>query len=171
MIVTLTNAEALIAWHVAAMRHASNIARGTPPKYGAPRGAGGDGANVLGAKAEMAVAKALGLYWSGGVLGDYTAPDVGPYEVRACEDPQRRLIIHPADAEKKAGRPFISVLLDRETGLRAELRGWIYPTDAARPEWWQDPTGQGRHAYFVPIDALRPMADLPPAAEVSGVAA
>jgi hypothetical protein len=170
MIVALTNAEALIAWHVAAMRQADNVRRGTSPKHGAPRGSGGDAANVLGAKAEMAVAKALGVYWSG-ALGDYAAADVGGYEVRAVEEQLRRLIIHPSDVERRADRPFISVVFDRETGLRAHLRGWIYASDAARPEWWQDPTGQGRHAYFVPNDALRSMADLPSAAKMPGVAA
>lgn len=161
MRVVLTLPEMLLANTVAGLRHTDNIKRGAKPRYGAPEGYEADGLNLLGCRGELAVAKALGVFWSGNV-GDYSATDVGGYEVRAFDQPYKRLIIHPADIEAKGDLPFVSVLFDRATGRHAELRGWIFARDADRQDWWQDPSGKGRPAFFVPNSALRPMADLPP---------
>jgi hypothetical protein len=42
------------------------------------------------------------------------------------------------------------------TGSRGDyvIRGWIYGAEGKQDMWWDDPTGKGRPAFFVPQHAL-----------------
>ena len=152
--VTLTPAELMQAALVGVMREVQNRKAGRSHAWGGDA-AEGWSYHVDGACGECAVAKLLGRFWSGAV-GDLTADDVGPLQVRATSHSEGRLILHPRDPDNRA---FVLV-----TGRAPDLtvRGWIPAKEAKRREWWADPTGK-RPAFFVPIGALADMALLMPA--------
>lgn len=114
----------------------------------------GWGINIEGALGEMAVAQALGLYWSGSVDTFTSEPDVGIYEVRTRSKHEYELLIRPKDKDDTI---YIHV-----TGLAPDfwIRGWMYAREAKRDEWKQ--TYGDRHpAWFVPNEMLHPMSELP----------
>lgn len=108
--------------------------------------------NMEGAAGEMAVAKALGIYWSGNI-GNLGAADVGPMQVRTSSRSDGDLILHPRDRDDA-----IFVLA---TGLAPSFRivGWLYAVTGKDDKYWRDPAG-GRPAYFVPQRLLRPMYEI-----------
>jgi hypothetical protein len=108
--------------------------------------------NIVGSLAERAVAKLLGLYPEGETSPGYTG-DVGGVEVRATQRPDGRLIVRDNDHDEA---PFVLV-----RGIVPDLTvvGWLHGRDAKRPDWLMPANGR-RAAYFVPLDALRPMSEL-----------
>lgn len=108
--------------------------------------------DINGACGELAVARWLNVFWSG-QLGNYRARDVGPLQVRTARRDTGRLVLHDRDADD-----HVFVLVTGEAPDYT-LRGWIVAADGKVPEYWEDPS-TGRPAYFVPQDALRPMAEL-----------
>jgi hypothetical protein len=141
------------AAHVGALRHIETIRRGIVRADGTVPDWGED---VEGACAERAVAKWLGVYWSGSVNG-FHEPDVGRLGVRHAKVRSHCLIVRDRDLERYgADARFVFV-----TGERGEyeLRGWATLSTAMRPEWMRDPHGWGR-AWFVPTHALVPMEEL-----------
>lgn len=154
MKVTLTPAEVLLAYQVAAMRQTQNMVRSTRAKHGAPEGPEGEILDVIACRGEMAVAKALNLYWAG-TVGRYGAPDVGEIvDVRTRRQRWHDLILHREDPDE---RPF--VLAFAESPQSVELLGWILGSDGKQERHWKDPAG-GRPAYFVPQSELRPMGEI-----------
>ena len=144
MIVELTPWEMLLAAQAGVMRQVENKKLGRRPAYGA--GSAQDWQlNIEGALGEYALAKHLGLYWSG--KGKLRAADVGDVDVRTRSKPHYELILHDDDPDDR-----IFWLLTGVYG-RYEVRGWIQGRDGKRPEYWSDPAG-GRPAYFVPQSAL-----------------
>jgi len=148
--VNLTFSEMRIAVEVAAQRQCQNLRNGRHHRYGLS-GEEGWTPHIEGACGEMAVAKYLGIYWSGS-LGDLKAKDVGEFQVRTASNHDYRLILHEADKDDGV---FLLV-----TGVAPELmlRGWIVARDGKKPENWSDPKG-GRPAFFVPQIALHPMTE------------
>lgn len=108
--------------------------------------------HINGALGECAVAKWLGIYWTGN-LGNLQAADVGPFEVRTRSRAGYDLILHESDPDDRA---FVLV-----TGLNGEyvIRGWILARDGKKREYWKDPAG-GRPAFFVPQAQLMDPDDL-----------
>ena len=97
--------------------------------------------------AEAALAKALGVYWCGtGVRG---ATDVGDVDVRATANDNYSLIVHDHDPDER-----VIFLLTGKNGVYT-IRGWMRAIDAKKPQYWKDPTGKSRPAYFVPQHALK----------------
>ena len=153
MKVTLTTAEMIMAGHIGIMRNASNSqGNGRMDAYGAEDG-NPWGYHVLGAMGECAVAKAFNIYWNGSI-GRYDADDVGPYQVRTRLRQHFRLILHPRDADEKK---FVVVF---GVGPVFEIRGWCFARTGKQKEYWQDPSGKGRWAYFVPDGVLNDMSTL-----------
>ena len=154
-VVTLTSTELLHGAIAGVFRHVQNLRAGRRDRYGCSPDEGWQ-KNIEGAIAELAAAKASGRYWVGlGALGDFTAADVRGLQVRHSPGDDHRLVLHKTD---NPADPFVLV-----TGRppRFTLRGWIYAGDGQRAEYWLDPTGANRWAYFVPQTALRPMGELP----------
>lgn len=144
--VELTLAETLLAAYAGAMRQVENLKKDRTPYHGA-----GDKQDwqlhLEGCLGEMALAKHLNVFWSG--KGGFRAPDVGELEVRTTRHENGRLILHPADSDDAT-----FYLLTGVNGTY-DVRGHILGRDGKREEFWADPTGQGRGAFFVPQSHLR----------------
>src|SRR5262245_58679562 len=121
--VRLTWAEILLAASVGSMRRVQNLKLNSMPG----NGAGQHNAwtlDIEGACGEMAVAKYLGLYW-GGQVGDYSANDVGKFQVKTNTSRQwTDLIIRPTDSDDGQFILVLSFLPD------FEVCGWIRGRDA-----------------------------------------
>lgn len=118
--------------------------------------------DIEAARAECAVAKALGVYWSGSV-GDCKVPDVGRnLQVRGSIsdpiDPQGviSLIVRPDHDKDHMGDAF--VLVYGRAG-RYVIAGWLWGTEVAIPRYSKDPGGRGA-AWFAPMEDLRPYEEL-----------
>jgi hypothetical protein len=144
----------MIACQAGVMRRVGDIKDGKAmnPTYGV----GQDDAwtcDIEGAAGEMAVAKWMRTYWNGNI-GNLKADDVGPFQVRTTAHPRGRLCLHKRDNPDKT---FIHV---RGVAPSFELVGWIVAREGMLEDYWKDPTGRERWAYFVPNAALRPMEEL-----------
>ena len=149
MKVYLTPSELYQAANVGCMRQCTNLRDGRKHRHGADASVGWS-LSIEGACGEAAVAKALGIYWSGS-LGDFKAKDVGKHQVRTTHHPDGCLILHKTDLNEDI---FLLV-----TGLAPEyeLRGWTQGFEGKHLKHWR--TDTGRPAFFVPQEALYPMAE------------
>jgi hypothetical protein len=147
--VDLDHDEYFVALQAGAVRRFNNRRSGRKHLWaGDPRYS--EQMDLMGTIAEACVAKFLNVFWLGGSKGER---DVGGCEVRAKFESGHRLILHKEDPDDI---PFVSVAVRDGVGL---ICGWVLSCDGKRPEYWQDPTGS-RPAYFVPNDALEPIATL-----------
>ena len=142
--ISLTNFEKMLASFAGVMRQVENLKNRKRPMYGA--GHENDWQlHVEGCLGECALAKHMGVYWSGkGIIG---APEVGVMDVRTAARDSHRLILHESDDDDR-----VFWLLCGLNG-RYRIKGWILGRDGKKPEYWEDP-GTGRPAYFVPQSAL-----------------
>lgn len=108
----------------------------------------------LGAIGELAVAKHLDRYWAG---IDYGAVDASVVDVRSVDVEGHRMMLHPEDRDDL---PVVLVLVERELLPVVRLMGWIIGRDGKLREYWQDPTGKDRFAFFVPNSKLHAMSEL-----------
>lgn len=136
------------------LRQTVNLKKGRAHAHGF-KGLGFD-EHWMGCVSENAVARWRNVYWDSLKLGVVDCHDV---QVRAVLEIGRRLILHPEDPDDQ---PYISVLIDLSALPTVFLRGWIMGRDGKRQEFWCDPEGKKRHAFFVPNKLLRPMSTLPP---------
>lgn len=144
-VVTLTPSEIFDAAQVGCQRQVQNIKNNSTPAYGS--GSRNDWQlHISGALGEKALAKYLGIYWSG--KGQMRAPDVGNVDVRTRSEDWHDLIIHPNDPDD---RTFY--LLTGNNGTYT-VHGCIQAKDAKVKDFWKDPAG-GRPAYFIPQSALK----------------
>lgn len=150
-VVALTDAEAEFAALVAFRRQIENLRRGRRNAHGAEVSRGWD-YHVRGALGEAVVASWAGVPWSGN-LGDLSADDVGSLQVRTRARITDDLMIQPND---KADRRYLLVV-PAPGVLTYRIVGWIMGRDGRDPQFWGDPYGTGRPAYWVPQAALRPM--------------
>jgi hypothetical protein len=148
LLVELTPAELLLASTVGCMRQVANLRDGRRDAHGAQRESGWQ-LHVEGACGELAVAKALGLFWSGSI-GNLRAADVGEVQVRTRSRDDYDLIVHPSDPD---GAAFVLVV---GTAPRFKLVGWLPGREAKHQRHWLDPAG-GRPAFFVKQSWLYPM--------------
>lgn len=146
--VNLTSYEMMIAAQVGVTRQISNLQKGRKDFYGAKERDGWR-MHIEGCMGEMAVAKALGLFWNGDI-GDLGAPDVDGLEVRTSSRLDGDLIMHPRD---KDNAYYILV-----TGVngRYQIHGYIEGRYGKNEKYWSDPAG-GRPAFFVPQSVLNPI--------------
>lgn len=156
MLVKLTYSEILLGIHIAGQMQVQNWMQGRQARYGAVKDFGGAlGIAATGVLGEMAVAKALDLFWMGNV-GQHGITDVGGdngVDVRTRTQLNHNLILHQADDDNKI---FVGAIVHDPTEVR--LIGWCYGHEGKRPEHWQ--TFTGRPCYFVPNDKLNPVEGL-----------
>jgi hypothetical protein len=105
--------------------------------------------HIMGACAEMAVAKLLNRYWSASVDTYTRGADVGKViQVRWRSKDHYRLIVRPHDKEEHF------YFLVRGRAPEFNVVGFIRGKDAKRQEWYEEHGGYAG-AYFVPDKALR----------------
>ena len=150
MIIKLQPYEWAMAASVGMRRNMSAIADGRPDQHGFI--GEGWGVHIEGACGEMAVAKALGVYWDGSV-NTFKGPDVGSIQVRTRSEDYYGLLVRAKDADDDV---FVLV-----TGRSPEfvIRGWLRGSEAKREEWLSSHGGRPP-AYFVPQERLRPIGEL-----------
>ena len=148
MMVVLAQHEVLMAATVGIMRQISAINRSLRDRNG-HEGAGWN-LHVEGACGELAVAKALGVHWSGSVNTFKLGGDVGSFQVRTRSQSDYELIVRDDDRDEDT---FILV-----TGQcpNYEVVGKIAGRDAKKDEWRKAYGGRPA-AWFVPHDALQPL--------------
>jgi hypothetical protein len=144
VIVQLTPYETYWAACAGVARQVENLKNGKQPMYGVNQRMDWQ-VHVEGALGEMALAKHLGLYWSG--KGQLTDPDVGAVDVRTTAHESGRLILHDADEDDRR-----YYLLTGYNGCY-NVRGWIMGRDGKVSDYLDDPIG-GRQAYFIPQSSL-----------------
>lgn len=160
--VTLSPSEVASAALIGVMRNLAAKRAGRTPAYGADRGQSAPlWCDILGAMGEAAVAKSLDRYFLG--TGSFRGADVGPWQVRTTAMPSAPLILHPSDRDERGQTPFVGVqyLGPVDCGESFVVSGWALPAEVATDEFWCDPTGKGRPAFFVPAAVLRPIETLP----------
>lgn len=119
-----------------------------------PARCGGLSCHIVGALAELAVAKAFGIYWTPNVGGnDHGTGDVEAFQVRASVQSDALLPIRDHDAE---GDAFVFVTGEPPC---LTIRGWIWGREGMRDDWRCAPNG-GPPAWMVPQSALRPFDEL-----------
>jgi len=142
--VSLSTYEMMIAAEVGKMRMVSSIKSGYENQHGMP--SRNWDADIEGAAGEMAVAKALGLYWDCSV-NSFKKPDL-PFRIQVRTTHQKSLIVRPSDTDDDR---FVLV---RGYSPRFEIVGWILGREAKKQEWMAAPNGRPA-AHFVPSEALR----------------
>lgn len=110
-------------------------------------------AHVEGACGEMAVAKLLGLYWSGSVNTFRVGGDVANLQVRTRSKDDYDLLVRHCDRD---GDVFVLV-----TGACPSycVRGWMLGKEAKQPGYFKELGGRPG-AYFVPQWSLRDIREL-----------
>jgi hypothetical protein len=149
--VTLTPAELACATTVAALRHYSAVSRGSRDGHGLGRQEGAE-CHFHGCCAEVAAARALGVYWPASV-NSYGEPDLPPdWQVRGRSRHDYDLLVRPGDSDDHR---FVLV-----TGAAPSLRvvGWCYGREAKRSEFKRAYGGRPE-AFFVPASSLRSIED------------
>lgn len=150
--IRLTFYEVMSAALVGTMRQVDNLKKGKRHRYGTDN-ADSWTKHIEGACAEMALAKHLGLFWSGNV-GDHDAPDVAGFQVRQTAYATGHLMLHPDDKDHEI------FVLATGTAPKFVLRGWLLAGDGKHEQHWRDPTKQNKPAYFVPQNLLHGMTSL-----------
>lgn len=152
VIVELTKIEMFSAAQAGCLRRINALCKDLPEPYGTPETGLFDN-DVESCGAEMAVAKAFGMYWNT-YPGEFRElpGDVANLEVRSTKHVNGCLIVHNRD---KDDRPFVLV---RGTMPRYEVAGWIMGVQAKKSKWIRKI--RKRSAYFVPADELHSLADL-----------
>ena len=112
-------------------------------------------ADIEGAIAEMAVAKAFGIYWDGGKMGDLTQKDVDKYQVRSTTYKNGCLLMTDRDHDNDM---YILLLSYQQPNYT--LAGWIYGREGMRKEYIRKPNEDRGACYFIPQDKLRSMDEL-----------
>lgn len=139
------------AAEIGCRRHTSNVLAGRRHRYGAPPDIAWQ-RNIEGTLGELALSLHTGHPWDG-ALGDFSARDVGPYQVRATHD-GGSLILHHDDSDEQA-----FVLAQVGSLPEVFLAGWAYGHEVKRPEHWRDDVRFP--AFFLKRRLLRPMDTLP----------
>lgn len=103
--------------------------------------------DVMGAAAEMALAKMLNIYWCGDV-NTFKLPDVGSLQVRSTSLNNGSLIVRQNDSDNDT---FVLMLFQRPSTFC--FGGWMKGVDAAQRKYRRAPNGRPP-AFFVPQEDL-----------------
>jgi hypothetical protein len=149
--IVLTNCEVAMGADCGVMRNIAAWDR--PDAYGFDEEFGWN-AHIEGACGEIAVAKALGRFWSP-TVNTFKAPDIGlKIQVRTRWRHDYELYVRPDKDD-----PDHAFVLATGKAPRFVIRGYRIGRDARREEWLQAHGGR-RPAWFVPTVELWPWKDL-----------
>lgn len=112
--------------------------------------------HIIGCVGELAVAKVIGVSWTGSVDTFKTEADLGSnIQVRHRSNPAYDLIVRENDNDDD-----IFILSRGMPPGAIEISGWIRGRDAKKKEWIRDFGNFGKPSYFVDCAHLQPMEDL-----------
>lgn len=161
--VTLDRSELDFAGAVGFRRQSENLRDARTDRYGCPQSLGWQ-MHIEGAIGEAVFAKHMGMYWSG-ALGDLDADDVGRYQVRTCNPAgksRQSLILHEADKDDRIFALVLGLYIEKGKFVY-KIPGWIRASEGKKQDYWWEPKGNGRPAFFVPWEDLNPMSTIPKA--------
>ena len=151
--ITLTPFEMFISNTIGSARRFKCITEGKKPRHGFESEDTWQ-VDIESARTEMSVAKHLNIFWSGDISSNQSA-DVGPHQVRSRNlNPDNykhkpgSLILHPDDKDNDL---FFFVI---GTNGIYDIYGWMYGREGKQGQYWSDPTGNNRAAFFVPVTDL-----------------
>ena len=112
--------------------------------------------HIIGCIGELAVAKVLGVTWTGSVDTFKTESDLsGNIQVRHRSNPNFDLIVRDNDKDDDA------FVLSRGLPPGAiEIVGWIFGKDAKKEKWLKDYGNYNRKAHFIPSEELHTIESL-----------
>jgi hypothetical protein len=152
--IVLSASEMMVASYVGCARNVQSLTK----HWGPAAGVGTSNTwtpNVEGAAGEIAVAKALGIYWQP-IIGNHLADDVGPYQVRTnISRKHDDLCLRPKDRDD---RIYISVLSFAPEFM---VLGFIKGSDGKQACWLRDGTLGRPQCFYVPRTALHDLGDIP----------
>lgn len=148
MKITLTRDECHLAAQAGIARRLEAMGSARVEVHGAASNGDYWTVDIEAAGAELAVAKAMGRFWTGTGGPDRETGDVGGLQVRHSRRFDARLILHDRDIDDHA---FVLITGSMPT---FEVVGHILARDGKAADYWwaQAP----RPAYFVPVAALTP---------------
>ncbi len=151
MNVELTAYEAMMAGGAGFRRQFNALMRKDRPRFGEQYPGQLWYNHIAGACAEMAVAKALGAFWGGGVdtFDREDIEDTG-FEVRFS--PAGKPKVTPRDT-----RIIVGVVGSSPSITTFRILGWLRAEDAKREQWQSDSMPL---CYFPPANAWQPIAQL-----------
>lgn len=151
MIVQLTAEELVLGSMSGIMRHVRSLKEGRTGVNQQPAHLAWQ-VKIEGALAELAVAKALGGYWSG--ASSRGASDSGELEVRMTRYPHGCLFLHRHD---KADVRYILAV-----GLNGtyKVAGWLWGHEGQQEKYWRRVSEERQPAFFVPQSDLHPLTEL-----------
>lgn len=115
----------------------------------------GERAQIIGAIAEMAGAKAAGVAWPKHIDNFKGADLPHNIEVRLIGRQDFGLRVYKSDIDS---RRVLGIIMPRgEEHLPCRVPGWINAVYGKRPEWLADPGGRQQPVYLVPQERLRPI--------------
>jgi hypothetical protein len=149
--VTLTAYEMSLGWYLAGQRSIRSLMRGSRDNHGLADPVRAQAIHIYGVWGEMAVAKALGVYFEP-TVDTFKVADVGQdVQVRWAEKDEHRLILREADD------PAHAYVLVTGYGPTFEVRGWMDGATAKR-DTYRTELGNGRPpVYAIAAGALYPV--------------
>lgn len=151
MEITLDWHEYAMAAEIGKLRRMTALSRGSQNAHGGINLSWTE--DIEGAGAELCVAKALGIYWNGGI-DTFKNPDLGHnIQVRWTPSHSNSLIVRSADPDTDY------YVLVTGTLPTLTIQGYALGSYAKNEYWSKAPNGRPP-AYFVPKDYLRPVIEL-----------
>jgi hypothetical protein len=114
---------------------------------------------LMGTLSELAVARALGVEWTGEI-----SEDVAGYQVKATDVEHFRLVLPVNGRHMNDDEVYVSVVAVEEHGSLAlwRVRGWAFAGEVRREEHLTDlGIGERQPCYALPNHLLHPMSTLP----------
>ena len=152
MKIRLTWREVALAAQAAVMRRINAEAKNWEHRNTGSREGMAWDHEIIGAIAELAACKAMGVYWSSAL--DPGAPDTRKCEIRATAYHNGQLILRASD---RSDLPYVLAVVSRLPEVI--LAGWIWPEHGKLPEFWAEKANRPG-CWWVPQNALRPMAEI-----------
>ena len=153
IILTPTEGELHLAGSVGVLRMIYAIRTGRKRRPGINDEDAGPVQHILGAIGEQALARYLGVFWSGTIGTVHASADVGGcYQVRATERQSGKLIAHDDDKDEQ---PFV---LARVLLPDVHLVGWLWGHEAKQSKFWR--TDVPYPAFFAwPVRDIKTLPD------------
>lgn len=151
MIVKLTPREIMLGATMGVMRHIQDLRDRRAGVNQQPAHLAWQ-VKIEGALAELAVAKALGDYWSGASYRG--AADSGGIEVRMTRYQDGCLFLHEHD--KSDARYVLAAGLNGTY----KVAGWLWGREGQQEKYWRRVSAERNPAFFVPQSELHPLDEI-----------